>query len=141
MAEPRYRSLRAGIAGDLRRAFTMSGCGALAFAPIEYALTLWAYSGPIELLAKLRLVALVATLALWLFLAMLVVTFGVMTIARLWRASFDPAAGRGEGLFAPTPPIDGVRSGVPLMWAVVATVGAVGLIVQRGTVWATTQYQ
>jgi arylsulfatase A-like enzyme len=141
MPDPRYCSLRAAVAGDLRRAFTMAGCGALAFAPIEYALTLWAYAGPIEFLAKARLVALVATLALWLFLVLLVATFGVMTIARLWRGAFDPVAGRGDGLFAPSPAIDGVRPGVPMLWAVIATVGAVGLIVQRGTVWATAQYQ
>ena len=141
MTAPRYRSLRAGVAGDLRRAFTMAGCGALAFAPVEYALTLWAYAGPIELAAKARLVALVLTLALWLFLVLLVATFGVMTIARLWRASFDPLAARGEGLFAPSPAVDGVRPGVPLMWAVVATTGVTGLVIQRGTVWATAEYQ
>lgn len=141
MPEPRYRTLRAAVAGDLRRAFTMAGCGALAFAPVEYALTLWAYAGPIELAAKARLVALVLTLSLWLFLVLLAGTFGVMTIARLWRASFDPSAARGDGLFSPSPAVDGVRPGVPLLWAVVATTGVLGLIVQRGTVWATAQYQ
>lgn len=119
----------------------MAGCGALALAPIEYALTLWAYAGPIELAAKLRLVALTLTLALWLCLILLVATFAIMTVGRLWRTAFDPAGARGNGLFAPSPAVDGVRPGVPLVWTVVATAGVVGVLVQRGAVWATIRYQ
>ena len=53
----RYRSGRDAVRADVSRAVAMAAGGALAFAPIEYALTLWAYSGPIGGAAKLKLAA------------------------------------------------------------------------------------
>jgi arylsulfatase A-like enzyme len=136
VGDPRYRSLREAVIADVGRAIAMTTAGALAFAPVEYALTLWAYSGSIELASKLRLAALTLTLALWLWLLLTIATAGTMIVARLVRCVFDPERGRSLGWFVPTPPIRGVRPGVPILWATLATVGAVGALVQRGAVWA-----
>lgn len=139
--EPRYGSLRSAVVADIGRAITMVTCGALAFAPAEYALTLWSYAGSIELASKLRLIALTVTLTCWLWLALVVGTSAAMTLARVARGTFDPARARGLGWFVPAPPVDGVRPGVPRLWATLATLGAIVIIVQRGTVWATLHYQ
>src|SRR5512146_2971153 len=128
MAEPRFRSIRAAMLADLGRAFTMAAGGALAFAPVEYALTLWAYSGSIELTSKLRLAALTITLSLFLWLGLSVALGGAMVIGRLWRAVFDPVGARGIGWFAPSPPVEGVRPGVPRLWALFGTIGIVALV-------------
>ncbi len=140
MSTPRYRSVREAVSADIGRAVAMAAGGALAFAPIEYALTLWAYSGSIEFASKLRLAALTLTLALWLWLVLALITAGTMVIARLVRGVFDPDRGRDLGWFVPAPLVDGVRPGVPMLWATLATVGSVGLLVQRGAVWADVHY-
>ena len=53
---------------------------------------------------------------------------------------FTPEASRRRGWFVASPVVDGVRPGVPLVWGTVATLGAVGMIVQRGAVWAMREY-
>lgn len=141
VAEPRYRTLREAARADVGRAVVMAAGGAAAFAPVEYALTLWAYSGPIGLAAKLKLAALVLTLALWLWLVLAVALAAVMIGARIGRGAFEPARARGRGLFVASPAIDGVRPGVPLLWANLATAGATGLVIQRAAVWADVRYQ
>jgi len=140
MYSPRYRSVGDAIRADVGRAIAMAAGGALVFAPVEYALTLWAYSGSIELLSKLRLAALTLTLALWLWLALAVVTAGAMIFGRMVRGVFDPDRARDLGWFVPAPPVHGVRPGVPKLWATLAMIGAVGAIVQRAAVWADVQY-
>ncbi len=140
MYAPRYRSIRDAIRADVGRAITMAAGGALAFAPIEYALTLWAYSGSLEIASKLRLAALTLTLALWLWFLLAIATAGTMIAGRLVRGVFDPVRGRDLGWFVPTPPVDGVRPGVLKLWATLATLGAVGVLVQRGAVWADLHY-
>ena len=141
MADPRYRSVRAAVMADLGRAFTMAAGGALAFAPVEYAVTLWAYSGSIELASKLRLAALTLTLSLWLWLGLSFALGATMVIGRLWRAVFDPAAARRVGWFVPSAPVEGVRRGVPRLWAMLGTIGIVALIIQHRSVWLTAEYQ
>src|SRR6185312_14091730 len=131
----RYRTVREAAIADVGRAIAMATCGVLAFAPVEYALTLWAYPGPVE--GKLRLAALTATLALWLWLVLAVALAAVMLGARVFG---DP---RRPGLFrasAPDPQ-DGVRPGVPILWAVLATAGLVGGFVQVGAAWAIVHYK
>lgn len=141
MASSEYRSVRAAVVADVGRAVTMAAGGALAFAPIEYALTLWAYSGPIEFASKLKLAALTATLALWLWLVLALATAGAMVATRLAHGAYDPPRARAEGWFVPAPLVDGVRAGVPRLWATLATLGAVGAVVQRGARWANVRFQ
>ncbi|MDQ3299734.1 MAG: hypothetical protein M3619_24410, partial [Myxococcota bacterium] len=88
-----YRDLRDGLRADVGRAIAMAAGGALAFAPIEYALTLWAYAGPTAFASKLRLVALVGTLSLVLFLGLALGLAALMVVVRLVRARLDPTAG------------------------------------------------
>ena len=129
----RYRTVREAAIGDVGRAIAMATGGTLAFAPVEYALTLWAYPGPVD--GKLRLAALTMTLALWLWLA-LVVGLSVVMIAT--RAIGDP---RRPGLFAAQEPVAGVRPGVPALWAALATAGLIGGFVQVGAAWAIIHYK
>ncbi|HSN27384.1 MAG TPA: hypothetical protein VLT45_13915, partial [Kofleriaceae bacterium] len=103
----------------------MATAGTALFAPVEYALTLWAYPGPVE--GKLRLAALTATLSLWLWLAL---ALG-LTVAVLLR----------RGLFAVTPLDGGIRRGVPRVWAALVTAGIVGAFVQVGAAWAIIHYR
>ena len=139
---PRYRSVGAAILADIGRAVLMAAGGALAFAPVEYALTLHAYSGRIEVASKLRLIALILTLSLWLWLGLAVVLAGSIIVWRLWRTVFDPVAAKQIGWFAPAEPdADGVRAGVPRAWALFATLGVVALIIQHRSVWLTGEYQ
>jgi arylsulfatase A-like enzyme len=140
VGDPHYRSVREAVIADVGRAIVMATAGALAFVPIEYAVTLWAYSGSIELASKLRLAALTLTLAMWLWLLLVIGTAGAMLLGRLARGVFDPHRARDFGWFVPAPPIAGVRPGVPKLWAMVATLGMVGVLVQRGAVWADVRY-
>jgi arylsulfatase A-like enzyme len=140
-ATPRYRSMRDAAVADTGRALAMAAWGVLAFAPVEYAITLWAYPGSIGLASKLRLVALTATLALWLWLALALATVGTLVATRWLRAAFEPDAGVRPGWFVVSPLQAGVRAGVPRLWATLATAGAVGALVQRAAVWAMTQFK
>ncbi len=144
-AAPRYRSLGDGLRADVGRAIAMATGGALAFAPIEYAITLWTYVGPISLGSKLRLVALTALLALVLWLALAVSFAAVVAVRRLARARIDPAAAGEPGLFAPAPLVGGsrggIRPGVPAVWAAVATCLVLLLAVQGLGVWAMARYK
>ncbi len=120
----------------------MAAGGALVFAPVEYGVTLWAYAGSSSLGSKLRLAALTVTLSLWLWLALVGVLAGSMVLVRVVRAAFGgtPDQHRGIGWFVPRPTVDGVRLGVPRLWGIVSTLGAVGVLVQRGAVWADRQF-
>ncbi|HTR51776.1 MAG TPA: sulfatase-like hydrolase/transferase [Kofleriaceae bacterium] len=139
MASVRYRSTRDGAIADVGRAIAMATGGAALFAPIEYALTIWAYAGPIE--RPLSLAALTATLTLWLWAVLAIGLSIVIVAARLAHGAFDQRVARGPGWFAPSPPVGGVRAGVPRLWGAVATVGAVGLVVQRAAAYVITHYK
>ena len=134
--DPAHPTARAAAIADVGRAIAMATGGALAFAPIEYALTLWSYAGTVGIATKLRLVALVATLALWLWLALAVGLAAVLLAARLVRTQLDPRARRAPGWFAAAPLVAGVRRGVPALWATVAVAGLGVVAMQRGAVWA-----
>lgn len=136
-----YRTLRDGLRADVGRAAAMAFAGILVFAPIEYVATLGAYTGSISLGSKLRLAALTATLALVLFLLVAIALAAVLVLVRLVRAQLDPAAARDPGLFVPTPLVDGVRRGVPRVWAAVGTAIVLGLVLQRGAAEAMVRFK
>ena len=119
----------------------MTAVGIAIFAPVEYAVTVWAYPGSIELGSKIRLAALVATLALWLWLVLVLALSATMVASRFIRGQVDPDALQRQGWFVASAPVGGVRPGVPRLWASVATMGAVGAIVQRGAAWAIGHYK
>src|SRR5687768_18333530 len=98
---------------DVGRAIAMAAGGVVAFAPIEYALTLYAHQGATTVGTKLRLVPLVAMLSLYLFFVLAIGLAAAMGIARLVRMRFAPSAGTAPGLFAHTALERGVRPGVP----------------------------
>ncbi|MCX5744666.1 MAG: hypothetical protein NT062_19430, partial [Proteobacteria bacterium] len=137
MTEVSYRSTKDGAIDDLRRTFAMATGGALAFAPVEYVLSLVAYQGDLSLGAKLRFVALDATLSIFLCV-LLTLGLGAITAgSRLVRAGlYGPETGRARGWFDARRPIDGVRPGVPVAWAVIATGGCLALVLQRFAAWA-----
>ncbi len=131
MAEPAYRSLRAAAIADVGRAIAMTAAGVALFAVVELALTWWTYWGAIALGSDVRLVALVATLSLGLWLVLTVLLAGAMIATRLARAAFDPVAARGPGWFVAAPLHEGVRSGVPRLWAICATAGVISMFMQH----------
>jgi arylsulfatase A-like enzyme len=135
----RYRSTREAAIADVGRAIAMATGGAVAFAPIEYGLTLWAYAGPID--DKLRLAALTATLSLWLWLWLAVGLVAILLVARALRVAFDCERAREPGWFHASPAVDGVRPGVPRVWAYFATLGSLGFIVQRAGAFAIIHYK
>ncbi len=138
---PRYGRLRDGVRDDVGRAIAMAAGGAIAFAPLEYALTVWTYAGPLEIGSLIRLVALTITLSLilWLGLALGLAALGIAW--RLARARIDPAAGLGPGAFVPAPLDTGVRSGVPRMWAAIIALGLVLAVTQRIAAYALTHFK
>jgi arylsulfatase A-like enzyme len=135
----RYRSTREAAIADVGRAIAMATGGALAFAPVEYALTIWTYSGPID--HKLHLASLTATLSLFLWLVLAVKLAGLLLLSRALGAAFDGERGRRAGWFVASPAVDGIRPGVPRLWAYVATAGTLGLVVQRASAWTIVHYK
>jgi arylsulfatase A-like enzyme len=132
----RYPSVHQGLWADVGRAIAMATGGALAFAPVEYALTLATYVGTSTFASKLRLIALVATLSLVLWLLLALAMAGLLVAARIVHAQLDPEGARGPGLFVASPLERGIRAGVPKLWAaIVALIGA-GATVDRGALWA-----
>ena len=140
-----HRSVRDAAIADVGRAITMAAGGAIAFAPIEYVVTLSAYAGASTLASKLRVAALTLTLSLLLFLILAMALSLVMVAARAVRAQLDPIEGRRGGWFIPTQlvhaarakpgplhPRAGIRRGVPCVWAGVVTSLVLGLVLQRG---------
>jgi hypothetical protein len=136
-----YRSVRDAARADVGRAIAMATGGALAFAPVEYVVTLGAYAGETTMWSKLRLAALVAVLALVLWLIVAIALSLVLVIGRHVRAQIDQDAGRAPGWFAPSPLERGVRPGVPRLWATFLLAGGVAVLVQRGAVFAMTTFK
>ena len=141
--EPRHRSVRQGAIADVGRAITMAAAGAIAFAPTEYALTVWSYAGPIGALTGLAVAALTAMLALWLWLLLALALAGLLVGARVARAWIDPVRGCGAGLFvAPAcAPGDAVRPRVPRVWAALLAALISGAVLQRWSVFVIEHYQ
>ena len=135
----RYRSTREAAIADVGRAIAMATGGVVAFAPIELALTWWSYAGPID--HSLDLAALAATLSLFLWVVLAIVTIVVMLAARAIGGAFDRERARRVGWFHATPLDAGIRRGVPRLWGVLATGGTLGLAVQRATAWAIIHYK
>ena len=133
-----YRSLGDAVRADVGRAIAMAAGGALAFGPIEYVLTVVSYAGAIHAFSALALVALTATLSIWLWLLLAVGLSVVLAGGRLVRAQLDPAHGRGPGwLTAPAAiAARGVRPAVARVWAAVAVVLVSIAVVQRGAAQA-----
>jgi len=131
-----YRSVRDAAIADAGRAFTMALGGAVAFAPVEYVATIYAYAGSSSLASKLRLAALTITLSLVLWLILAVVLAGVLVTARYVRGQITPAAGRDAGWCAPGALAAGIRTGVPRLWAAVLVALVGGAVLQRGAAWA-----
>ncbi|MGE3765742.1 MAG: sulfatase-like hydrolase/transferase [Kofleriaceae bacterium] len=136
-----YRSVRDAARADVGRAIAMATGGALAFAPVEYVVTLGAYAGSTTMWSKLRLAALIAVLSLVLWLLATIALSLVMVTARYVRAQLDPERGRGPGWFAPSPLDDGLRRGVPRMWAAIFLAGIVAFAIQRGAAYAITNFK
>lgn len=136
-----YRSVRDAARADVARAIAMTTGGALAFAPVEYVVTLGAYAGATSMWSKLRLAALVAVLALVLWLVTTVVFAVVLVVGRYTRAQLDPAAGRDAGWFAPSALSAGIRRGVPQVWATLVVTALVAVLVQRGALFAMTNFK
>jgi arylsulfatase A-like enzyme len=137
----RYRSLGQGLVGDVDRAITLALSGAIAFDVIEYAITVWAYPGPISAPSFVRLFALSTTLSaiLWLLLAAGLAV--VLASVRLARAAIDRDLGRAPGWLDPQPLVAGIRPAVTRIWAAVATSLAIALPLQRFSVWAMDHYK
>lgn len=119
----------------------MAAGGVLLFAPIEYVLTVWTYSGETSLVSKLELIALAVTLASLLWLVLVVALGGVMVGTRVVRARIDPAQATAPGLFALRPLVDGVRGGVPRLWAGLLGGLILGFVIQKTTVWAVNRFK
>lgn len=135
-----YRSVRDAAIADVGRAITMALGGTLAFAPIEYALTLYTYAEHSSIAGKVQLAALVATLSLVLWLVLALATAGLLVATRLVRAQLT-RGGRDPGWFVAAPLDDGIRTGVPRVWAAVLTALIAGFLLQRGAVWAILNYK
>jgi choline-sulfatase len=136
-----HRSLGDALRADVGRAIAMATGGALVVAPVEYALTLWTYAGTSSAASKLRLVALVATLALVLWLALAVALAATLVVVRLVRARVDPETAGAPGWFTPGPLAHGIRPGVPALWAAVGAAIGLGAAIQRGAAWAIAHYK
>ncbi|HEY4180787.1 MAG TPA: sulfatase-like hydrolase/transferase [Kofleriaceae bacterium] len=140
--------MRSAVRADISRAIAMSTAGAIAFAAVEYVVTLSAYAGSSAFASKLRLCALTATLSLVLWLLLTAVLIITLLAARIVRAQIDPETERAPGWFAlgslegGARPIagrgyiGGFRAGVPQLWAALATATIAGGIIQRGSAWA-----
>lgn len=136
-----YRSVRDAAIADVGRAITMAAGGAIAFAPLEYVVTLSSYAGASTFTSKLRLAALTITLSLVLFLILATVLSLVLVAARAVHAQVAPVEGRGKGWFVPTPLTGGIRSGVPCVWAGVVAALILGFVLQRGAASAMTTFK
>ena len=75
----------------------MTAYGVAVFAPIELALAVWAYSGPVEARTFARLIPLVATYSLWLWLGLRFGLAAVMRTTRYLRGMLDARALRPAG--------------------------------------------
>ena len=142
MDRARYGSWRDAARADVGRAIAMTATGTAAFAPVEYAITMWAYPAHLDLPSKLRLAALTVTLSVWLWCAATAALVALMLGWRWLAGRLDPAALRAKSWFTPSPlDVYRVRPGAPKLWAALGTAGALGMLLQRGAVFAFTHYK
>ncbi|HEY1811536.1 MAG TPA: sulfatase-like hydrolase/transferase [Kofleriaceae bacterium] len=142
MPRARFRSWRDAAIGDVGRAIAMTFAGVVAFAPAEYAITLWAYPAHSDQAMQLRLAALVLTLSAWLWGFLVLALPVAMLAGRALATVLDRDAARAPSWFSASPLDErGVRPGVPMLWAVLATAAVVGFLLQRVAVWAFTHYK
>src|SRR3569832_2843344 len=137
----RYRSHRDARRADTSRAIAMTAVGVAVVAPVERALSVWAYSGPGEAGTSARRVPLVATYSLWLRLVLRFALAGVMRATRWLRGTLDPHALRAEGWFVAGPLDEGVRPNVPTLWATLASAAVAGARSAKATAWAEAAYK
>jgi len=137
----RYRSHRDARRADTGRAIAMTAYGVAVFAPIELALSGWAYSGPVEARTFAHLVPLVATYSLWLWLILRFGLAGVMRATRWLRGRLDARALTAEGWFVAGPLADGVRPNVPVLWAILASTTVAGALIAKAAAWAEAEYK
>lgn len=114
----------------------MAAGGATSFALVEYPLTLWLYTGHIDLVNALRLFAIVVTLSLLLGIGLAVVLGALLAGGRFVRALIDPERGLWSGWLGPTALHRGIRPAVPRLWSTVALAAASCLAIQRSVLWA-----
>ncbi|HUH02158.1 MAG TPA: sulfatase-like hydrolase/transferase [Kofleriaceae bacterium] len=110
---------------DLRRAAALAACGCALFAVLEYVATIWTYPAPdgVGFANALRLIPLVASLAvvLWLVIAVPVLG-GAAVMARLGLIGLSRARGLAwPGLFVLGDRRPGLTPAVPWLWASVIT--------------------
>jgi arylsulfatase A-like enzyme len=137
-----FRSLADAVRADVGRAIAMAVGGAAAFAAVEYPLTLASYAGAPRWVARLELIALIATLAIWLWWLLAASGAAVLIGVRLIRARFDPAQARAPGWLYPPPPVaaGATHPAVAWLWATVAT-GLVSVaVIQRAAALAIARY-
>ncbi|MEO6775558.1 MAG: hypothetical protein ABI467_21535, partial [Kofleriaceae bacterium] len=137
----RYRSHRDAHHADTSRAIAMTAYGVALFAPVELALAVWAYSGPVEAGTLARLVPLVATYSLWLWLGLRFGLAAVMRVARWLRGTLDARALRAEGWFVAGPLVEGARPNVPIVWATLASAGVAVALIAKSAAWAEAQFK
>jgi arylsulfatase A-like enzyme len=132
------------VVADVGRAIAMAAGGAMAFAPVEYALTLATYAGQVRWASRFALITLTTTLSIWLWLILALGLSAVLVVTRLARAQLDPAYGRGPSwLRAPVAVAARgcVRPGVPRVWAAVATALVSAAVLQHVAVLAIARYK
>jgi arylsulfatase A-like enzyme len=138
----RYRSHRDARIADTGRAIAMTTWGIAVFAPIECALTIWAYAGPIETKTLVELLPLVATFSLWLWLVLRIVLARAMRTTRWIRGWVDAEALVEEGWFATAPiAADDVRPNAPRLWALLASMAVFAAGVVKSAAYAEDQYK
>jgi arylsulfatase A-like enzyme len=116
----------------------MATGGAAVFVLVEYPLALWLYTGPIGVANGLRLLALVATLSLFLWTALAIVLGLALTATRL-VASLGETARGGAGI-EPSQRFT-IRTGVPLFWATVVATAVAAVAIQRSVIWALANFK
>ncbi|HEX7837204.1 MAG TPA: hypothetical protein VF469_07055, partial [Kofleriaceae bacterium] len=96
-----FASLPDAVRADVGRAIAMAAGGAIAFAIVEYWVTLSTYAGAPRLTSRLALIALTATLSTWLWWLIAVGLSAILVAVRLVRARFDPGQARAPGWLGP----------------------------------------
>jgi len=137
-----FRSLGDAVRGDVGRAIAMATGGAAAFALVEYPLTLASYAGAARWASRASLIALTATLALWLWFLLAIGAASLLVAVRLVRARFDAGCARAPGWLYPPPAVaaGSTRPEVAELWATVVTALVSLVIVQRAAVLAFARY-
>jgi arylsulfatase A-like enzyme len=139
-----FASAGEALRADVGRAIAMAAGGAIAFAAVEYPLTLASYAGQARWTSRVALAALTATLALWLWWMLAAGLAALLAAVRAIRSRLDPAQARAPGWLYPpplVPPRDAVRPGVAGLWATALTALVSGVVLQRVAALAITHFK